>query len=53
MSLTVDIVLAVSAVILGLLILVVEMEGCLTGRIGTDAWKCGWGGGCCWSWGWL
>lgn len=46
-SLTVEIVLAVSAVLLGLLMLAVEMEGCLNGRIGTDAWNCCCG--CCWS----
>jgi hypothetical protein len=46
-SLTVEIVLAVSAVMLGLLILAVEMDGCLSGRIGTEDWKCCCG--CCWS----
>ncbi len=35
-SLAVDMVLASA---LGLLMLVVEMEGCLTGRIGTEAWN--------------
>lgn len=36
-SLTVEIVLAVSAVMLGLLILAVEMDGCLITRMGTEA----------------
>jgi len=38
-SLTVDIVLAVSAVKLGLLMLAVEMDGCLPGRMGTEVWN--------------
>lgn len=36
-SLTVDNVLAVSAAMLGLLMLAVEVDGCLTGRTGTPA----------------
>lgn len=42
-SLMVEIVLAVSAARLGLRILWVEIDGCLIGRIGTEAWNCGCG----------
>lgn len=39
--LMVEMVDAVSAVMLGLRMLAVEMPGCLTGRSGTEAWNCG------------
>lgn len=42
-SLTVDMVLAVSAVMLGLRMLALDIDGCLTGRIGTEAWNPGCG----------
>lgn len=38
-SLMVEMVDAVSAVMLGLRMLAVEMLGCLTGRSGTEAWN--------------
>lgn len=49
-SLIVEIVDAVSAVMLGLLILAVEMLGCFTGRSGTEAWNCGCDCACGWIW---
>lgn len=45
-SLIVDMVLAVSAAMLGLRMLAVETEGCLIGRMGTEAWNCSCGCGC-------
>lgn len=49
-SLMVEIVDAVSAVMLGLLMLAVEILGCLTGRSGTEGWNCGGGCACGWIW---
>lgn len=45
-SLIVEIVLAVSAAMLGLSMLAVEMDACFTGRMGTEVWNCGCGCGC-------